>query len=204
LPRFTSVSVHDGWIANWATTTCRDALCNIHHLRELTYLEEQYQQRWAGQLKDLLLEMKTAAEQARARNLPHLQGSQREPFLARYRDLLAAGMAANPPPTRRPGQRGRVKQSPARNLLERLYWHQEPVLAFLDDLSIPFDNNQAERDLRGLKLHQKASGCFRSDPGAEAFMRLRASLSCLRKQGRALLAALHTVCIGQPLYPEFT
>jgi transposase len=130
-----------------------------------------------------------------------LPAAQRESFRAGYQDVLAAGLAANPPPARRPGQRGRVKQSPARNLLERLYLHQQSVLAFLDDLRIPFDNNQAERDLRTLKLHQKVSGSFRSDPGAAAFMRLRGYLSCLRKQGRALLAALHTVFSGQPLYP---
>jgi transposase len=77
------------------------------------------------------------------------------------------------------------------------------VLAFFDDLMIPFDNNQAERDLRALKMQQKVSGCFRSDPGAQAFMRLRSYLATLRKQGHALLAALQTAFVGQPLYPEF-
>src|SRR5258707_1167830 len=184
---------------------CRHALCNIHHLRELTFLEEQYAQTWATDLKRLLLDMKVAVEQARAQGLRRLPADQHAPFLARYRALLAAGLAANPPPQqrRRPGQRGRIAQSPARNLLERLCLQQEQVLAFLEDLTIPFDNNQAERDLRTLKLHQKVSGSFRSDPGAAAFMRLRGYLSCLRKQGRALLAALHTVFSGQPLYPAF-
>ena len=80
---------------------------------------------------------------------------------------------------------------------------QEHVLAFLDDLMIPFDNNQAERDLRGLKVHQKVSGCFRSDAGADAFARLRSYLATLRKQDHALLAALEAVFVGQPLYPAF-
>jgi transposase len=78
------------------------------------------------------------------------------------------------------------------------------VLAFLDDLSIPFDNNQAERDLRGLKIQQKVSGCFRSDGGADAYARIRGYLATLRKQGQSLLAALDTVFAGQPLYPAFT
>jgi transposase len=131
--------------------------------------------------------------------------AQRDPLRARYRDLLAAGLAANPPPAvqRRPGQRGRLAQSPARNLLERLALGQDQVLAFLDDVTIPFDNNQAERDLRGLKIQQKVSGCFRSEAGAEAFARLISYLATLRKQGQALLAALETVFAGQPLYLAF-
>jgi Transposase IS66 family len=116
------------------------------------------------------------------------------------RDVLAAGLAANPPPQarRRPGQRGRLAQSPARNLLERLTLGQEQVLAFLDELRIPFDNNQSGRDLRGLKVQQKVSGCFPSKAEAEAFASLRGYLATLRKQGQALLAALETVFAGQP------
>ncbi len=203
LPHFTGVSVHDGWTAYRAHTGCRHALCNIHHLRELTCLAEQYHQAWATELKALLLEMKAAVEQARQTGLQQLPVADRDRFVAHYRTLLAAGHAANPPPERRPRQRGRVKQTPAQNLLERLWLGQEEVLAFLDNPTIPFDNNQAERDLRMLKVQQKVSGCFRSDDGAAAFVRLRGYLSSLRKQGVALLAALETVIAGQPLYPAF-
>jgi transposase len=122
-------------------------------------------------------------------------------LVARYQALLALGHAANPPPARRPRQRGRVKQTPAQNLLERLWLGQDQVLAFLDDLSIPFDNNQAERDLRMLKVQQKVSGSFRSASGATAFARLRGYLSTLCKQRVALLAALEALFTGQPLYP---
>ncbi len=201
LPQFTGVSMHDGWKPYHRYTRCRHALCNIHHLRELTFLEEQYQQPWATQLKALLREMKATTEQARADGLRQLSAATRAAFVTRYRALLAAGHAANPPPERRPRQRGRVKQTPAQNLLERLWLGQDEVLAFLDDLSIPFDNNQAERDLRTLKMQQKVSGCFRSDPGAAAFVRLRGSLATLRKQGQPLFAALQTVFAGRPLYP---
>ena len=203
LPHFTGVSVHDGWKPYWRYTNCRHALCNIHHLRELTFLEEQYQQRWAKELKTLLREMKAAVEQARAAGLRSLPTVVRAAFVSRYRALLAAGHAANPPPARRPRQRGRVKQTPARNLLERLWVGQGEVLAFLDDFTIPFDNNQAERDVRMLKVQQKVSGSFRSDWGAKAFACLRGYLSTLRKQGVALLSALETVVAGQPLSPAF-
>src|SRR5258705_4950470 len=109
------------------------------------------------------------------------------------------------PPTRRrhaaPGSVGAVKQTPAQNLLERLWLGQDQVLAFLDDLRIPFDNNQAERDLRMLKVQQKVSGSFRSASGAMAFACIRGYLSTLCKQGMALLPALEVLFAGQPLYP---
>jgi transposase len=203
LPQFTGVSVHDGWKPYRAYTGSRHVLCNIHHLRELTFLEEQYQQTWAHDLKVLLLEMKATVEQARAAGCTHLSVAARSAFIARYHALLAAGHAANPPPPRRPRQRGRVKQTPAQNLLERLWLDQDQVLAFLDDLAIPFDNNQAERDLRMLKVQQKVAGSFRSAAGADAFSRLRGYLSTLNKQGITLLAALETLFAGQPLYPSF-
>jgi transposase len=209
LPTFGGVSVHDGWAGYRAYAACRHALCNVHHLRELTFVEEEYHQAWAGDLKALLRQMRAVAERARAQGLRQIPSVQRDPLLARYREALAAGLAAglaaNPPPTarRRPGQRGRLAQSPARNLLGRLFLDQDEVLAFLDDLTIPFDNNLAERDLRGLKLQQKVSGCFRSDAGAAAFACLRGYLATLRKQGHALLAALEAVFAGRPLYPAF-
>lgn len=207
LPGYTGVNVHDGWAAYRANAQCRHALCNIHHLRELTFLHEQYQQGWAHDLKHLLRQMKAATDRARLQGATGLPQPERDAFVARYDALLAAGLAANPPPRgpRRPHQRGRRKQSPARNLLERLWLGREQVLAFLDDLVIPFDNNQAERDLRMLKVQQKVSGCFRAPDGsgATAFARIRGYLSTLRKQRVALLAALETVFAGQPLYPSF-
>ena len=128
---------------------------------------------------------------------------ERDTFAARYEKLLATGLAANPPPLRPAHQHGRQKQSPARNLLERLWLGQEEVLAFLDDLAVPFDNNQAERDLRMLKVQQNVSGCFRSTHGSTAFARIRGYLSTLRKQGVKRLAALETLFLGQLLSPTF-
>ncbi len=201
LPTYTGVSVHDGWKSYQGYTQCRHALCNVHHLRELTYLEEQYAQTWATQMKALLQEMKAATDDARDQGASQVTALAQAAFIARYEALLASGLAANPPPTRRQGQRGRLKQSPVRNLLERLWLQQNQVLAFLDDLTIPFDNNQAERDLRMLKTQQKVSGCFRSEAGAEAFARIRGYLSTLRKQGIGLLDALRSLFTGAPLYP---
>ena len=121
LPDFAGVSVHDGWQPYRHYTQCRHALCNIHHLRELTFVEEQYQQSCAKELKDVLRAMKAAVAQAAALVRVTSSHAAREAFVSRYRALLAAGHAANPPPQRRPRQRGRVKQTPAQNLLERLW-----------------------------------------------------------------------------------
>lgn len=205
LPGFRGVSVHDGWASYQTYAACRHALCNVHHLRELTFVEEEEHQTWAKELKELLLAMRAAAEDARALGWTQVPARQQAALRAQYRMLLARGRRAHPPPDapRRPGQRGRRAQSPTRNLLDRLTLHEDQVLAFLADLTIPFDNNQAERDLRGFKVQQKISGCFRSDPGAVAYARIRGYLATLRKQGRALLAALETVFAGQPLAPEF-
>jgi transposase len=147
--------------------------------------------------------MKAAVDHARASGSIRVDPAVRDGCVARYDALLAAGLAANPPPQPPPRQRGRLKQSPVRNLLERLWLGREQVLAFLDDLTIPFENNQAERDLRMLKVQQKVSGAFRAATGANAFSRIRGYLSTLSKQGVALLAALETVFIGQPFYPTF-
>lgn len=200
LPGYTGVSVHDGWTSYRHYTTGRHALCNAHHLRELTFVEEELHQPWAGQLKGLLRQMHAAVEYARAAGATQREPAARDRFLARYEALLADGVAQNPqPPPPAPRRRGRRKQSPVRNLLDRLWAFEHEVLAFLADFAIPFDNNQAERDLRPVKIQHKISGTFRSERGAEAFCTLRSVLATWRKHGRSGLAALEAAFIGRSL-----
>src|SRR6266581_4769558 len=203
LADFAGVSVHDGWRSYWQFL-CQHALCNVHHLRELTFLYEEQLQAWAGKMKEVLLDIKAAVEQARAEGRSSLHPLEVADWKARYSALLAEGYRANPPdPPPEAGKRGRRKQSAARNLLDRLSTHQEAVLLFLDNFAVPFDNSLAERDIRMVKVQQKISGCFRSPAGAVAFCRIRGYLSTLRKQGLAVLAALEQALVGHPVSPAF-
>ena len=201
LAHFTGTSIHDGWQAYWQYA-CRHGLCNVHHLRELTFLEEVQGQDWAGKMKTLLLDMKAAVEQARAAGHTSLPDTERAQWHARYQAVLHEGYLANPPdPPTSPPKKGRRKQSTALNLLDRLSKHEDAVLAFLDDFAVPFDNSLAERDIRMVKVQQKISGCFRSGAGAQAFCRIRGYLSTLRKQGKDLLLALELALVGHPVLP---
>jgi len=202
LPRFAGTSVHDGW-RSYFLYDCSHALCLVHLLRDLTFLEEEQQQAWAGELKTLLLEMKAAAEDARAQGMKRLHPLEIADWETHFLELLAQGDALHPVAQAPPGTRGRSKQSPARNLLDRLFRDQEAVLRFLEDLAVPFDNNQAERDIRMVKVQQKVSGCFRAASGAQAFCRIRGYLSTLRKQGLPLLSALQATLLGHPVLPSF-
>ena len=202
LAQFTGISVHDGF-GSYFLYACLHAVCNVHILRELTFLAEEQGLWWAAKLKALLLEMKEATEQARTQGKSGLHPLEVVDWERRFLELLAEGDRAHPRAQAPPGQRGRCKQSPARNLLDRLRTHQQAVLAFLEDLRVPFDNNQAERDLRMVKVHQKVSGGFRSWNGAHAFARIRGYLSTLRKQGLPVLSALEATLLGHPIFPSF-
>jgi transposase len=201
LPAFAGRALHDAWSPYFAYP-CAHGLCNAHHLRELTFVHEQLGQGWAGELKALLIKIKHAVEQARGRGARGLPSAQQRRFARTYNHLLATGLhMPDNQPSLPGGKRGRPKQTKAKNLLDRLGQHKEEALAFMADFAVPFDNNQAERDLRMLKVQQKIAGCFRSLAGARAFCRIRGYISTIKKQGRNVLAALSSVFAGNPLSP---
>jgi transposase len=192
--------VHDAW-APYLGLPGAYALCNAHLLRELIGLHEDTGQGWIPKLIRLLVNMKAAVDTAQAARQTELPAKQRAGFEAAYTRFLNEGLLANPPP-KPTGQRGRPKQTPARNLLDRLVTHRGAILAFLHDFRVPFDNNQAERDLRMLKVKGKVSGGFRSPHGADHFCRIRGYISTLRKQGYSVLDGLTSVFTGQPFMPR--
>jgi transposase len=202
LPEFKGRAIHDGFRAYWQYD-CEHGLCNAHHLRELTFVHEQLQKQWAGQMKELLVEIKHTVDTAKEQQKTVLEPEQLTDYEQRYAALLQAGTEEEqgdaPPAT---GQRGPKKQSKSKNLLDRLEKYKEETLAFMTDFAVPFDNNLAERDLRMMKVKQKVSGCFRTIAGAQAFCRIRSYISTMKKQGHHVISALKSVFSGHPLVPD--
>ena len=205
LPRFKGRVVHDD-LPSYFQYDFLHALCNAHHLRVLLFLQERYPQNWIAPLIALLLKIKKKVETVQRKNQTELSERQKTAYFSQYEQLIQQGLRANPPPNtanRKPGQRGRLKQSLARNLLLRLKEYKAAVLAFMLDFKVPFDNNQSERDLRMMKVKQKISGCFRSEDGAGIFCQIRSYLSTARKNGQMALAALRLAFAGTPYLPKF-
>lgn len=201
LPHFTGRAVHDHWSSYQTFDNCCHAYCNAHHLRELQFITDQYQQPWAEQMSQLLLDMKGQVEKA-AQHTSALEANRIAEFETRFDAIIKAGQIANPPNmTHCPKRRGRRKQSPPKNLLDRLDKHKAEVLAFMTDFNVPFDNNLAERDIRMVKVKQKISGGFRTETGAKTFCAIRSYISTVKKNGRNVIDSIAGALSGNPFIP---
>jgi len=200
LPLLLGIAMHDHWKPYFAYA-CSHALCNAHHLRELTFISEQYKQIWAGEMITHLLIMKDAVAKATIEGRHSLSEEQLRTFSHEYDQILHNGCAVNPPlPLVK--KRGRVKRTKPQNLLGRLTEFKKETLRFMYDFRVPFDNNLAERDIRMIKLRQKISGCFRTLTYAKHFCRIRSYLSTAHKHNHGILAAISSALEGNPYIPE--
>jgi len=202
LPRYGGRTIHDR-LSSYDRYPCAHSVCGAHLLRDCLLVAEQDQQLWAQAMYELLVRMCETAERWRFKGAQALPKAERDGLVLQYFEILQQGFAAHrmlapPQTTPAPKKPGRRKQDDAKNLLDAFLKRAEQVLAFLDDLSVPFTNNQAERDLRMIKVQQKISGTFRSEQGATAFCVIRSYLSTMRKQGRSMLASMTAVFEGSP------
>ena len=201
LSNYRGTLVHDFW-GPYDQLTCKHSRCNAHLLRELKAFTETGH-RWAGEIITVLLDMKKAVEEARRKGRQQVEAAHRKRLESRYDEWIKAGLQAHPEITKPTGKRGRVRQSKETNLLRRMRDKREEVLRFLSDIGVPFDNNQAERDLRMIKVQQKVSGCFRSEKGAARFCVISSFISTVRKKGLNLMESIKSAFTGEAM-PSLT
>lgn len=198
LPDYKGTATHDHWKA-YFNYLCNHELCNVHHLRELIFIFEECNQKWANEMFNLLLEMKKQVEQAKAKGEKVRQEKIKE-LEDRYEKIIEDGFKENPH-NRMPTEikRGRIKKSKPINLLERLRDFKKETLGFLNDHDIPFSNNLAERDLRMIKVKLKISGTIRSKQGAKSFCRIRSYISTIKKIGLNVLCTIRLAFENNPM-----
>ncbi|MGL4364662.1 MAG: IS66 family transposase [Bacteroidales bacterium] len=187
---FSHWAIHDCWSSYFAFTGCQHALCNAHILRELTALIEMGSI-WAADMHKLLFELYRQSQ----------KGTQicekKEEWLAKYDQICTQADVEEPPPIKALNTRGKPKSSKGRNLLNRLVAHQDGIIAFAFNLNIPFTNNQAERDIRHVKVKQKVAMSFRTLHGAKVYARIQAFVATTRKQNQNTFLQLCNVLNGQ-------
>lgn len=195
LPLFKGLLCHDFW-SSYLSLNCTHAICNAHLLRELIAMSELYNENWADDLIKLLLDIKKEVESRHRQMLPdYLYDEYKKQWL----HIVEEAIKLHPIPERKAGMRGRLKKGKTRCLLDRLHNYVDDILRFAKITIAPFDNNQAERDLRMMKAKQKISGCFRSNNGAEAFCKIRSYISTLKKQGKNVFEGIRFAMISKPV-----
>jgi transposase len=182
LPRFKGTLIHDRWAPYWHYSGMRHAVCCAHLLRDLAAAAEIATQKpWADAMAALLVDALRRCDAARAAHRVELAARQRSNIRANYDNIVAVALAANPEP---PDGRKRARtEKIGYNLAVAFRDRQDEVLRFVDDLTVNFDNNQSERDLRMAKLQTKISGSFRSELGAKNFATVRSYIETGRKHG---------------------
>lgn len=197
LPRFTGIAIHDCWKPYWRYIISH-AICNAHLLRELIgILDNHPDQIWAIWMLKHLLRMKKTRDRFVEKGKECLSPYYLQLFSAAYDQIIEKARNMNPIEDKPLGKRGRQKKGKIRALIERLAEYKESVCLFTKNFLVPFDNNQAERDLRMIKVKQKVSGCFRTKEGADTFMTIMSYLGTATKHGINSYFAIKMALAGQ-------
>ena len=199
LPHARGIIVHDCWGSYWKYQDVTHAICCAHLLRELNGVIENYpEQTWAAKFKKLLLDMKKVRDKALLSDKDEVSYYHRHKFDMEYDAILKTAYEENPIPETPAKKRGRKKKGKVLNLICRLDNYKESVCLFIKNLCVPFDNNQAERDLRMVKVKTKVSGCFRSEEGAQEYLIIMSYIGSARKHGINAFTAIREALNGNP------
>lgn len=184
LPDFQGIAVHDCWKPYWSYEAVTHAICCAHLLRELTGVSENHpEQVWADKMKRLLLRMKKVKDAAVVSNKENLTYYYLHGFDIEYDSIINEAREQNPIKEKQERKRGRQPKGKLRALVERLAEYKDGVCLFTKNFQVPFDNNQAERDVRMVKVKTKVSGCFRTKEGADSFATIMSYIGTANKHG---------------------
>lgn len=199
LPVFSGIAMHDCWASYWNYTEANHAVCCAHLLRELTGIFENHpDQQWASDFMKLLLKMKKTKEKLIAKGKECMSTYYKNKFSLQYQELIKQGKDANPLPETPKKKRGRKKKGKILALIERLEQYKASVCLFANDFSVPFDNNQAECDIRMVKVKTKVSGCFRTEDGARDYLKIMSYVGTAHKHGFNAYEAIKNAFSGTP------
>jgi len=197
LPNFRGITVHDCWASYWKYKDVQHSICCAHLLRELNGIIENHpEQKWAPRFKELLLAMKKVRDKALLSGKDSLSYYHLHKFEKAYEDIIKTAYEENPLSEETTKKRGRKKKSKVLNLISRLDNYKASVCLFIKNLCVPFDNNQAERDLRMIKVKTKVSGCFRSEEGAREYLTIMSYIGTAHKHGINAFTAIKKALNG--------
>ena len=199
LPHANGIIMHDCWSSCWKYQNVTHTICCAHLLRELNgVIENHPEQTWAVRFKNLLLSMKKVHDKALLSDENEVSYYHRHKFDKEYNSIIKTAYEENPLPEISAKKHGRKKKSKVLNLVCRLDNYKESVCLFIKNLCVPFDNNQAERDLRMVKVKTKVSGCFRSEEGAQEYLTIMSYIGTARKHGINAFTAIREALNGTP------
>jgi transposase len=203
LPGFIGTIVHDHWMPLYKYTECTHAECNAHNIRYLIDIFQNYKQEWANSMMSLLIELHRRVGSLKSEGITSMDPDETYLWYGRYHTIINEGIVEDEAKSPKVfSKKGKLQKSKALRLLLKIQDYDIETLAFMYDFNVPFDNNQAERDLRMPKLRQKVSGCFRGKNSEKIFCRIRSYISTARKRGQTAFEAIQNAVKGVPMLPE--